>query len=273
MGKEHYAPKRRVRAPGLQGDRLGAIGRLPSRGAPLASLSSLASVPTLICFILSIVASAAGGPAKTAEQLKREAAVAEFTQRMKTNNYPALFEKAAKEFKVPADILKGVAFAETRWEQLKWPPGETHSPENGMPRPYGIMSLWDNDFFGHSLLESAALIGRKPEELKEDAFQNIRGGAALLRKLYDNNPKPPGTTEADIESWRYAIRKYCGIPQPSLNASHALKVYVFINQGYHQYGIEWEGQPVHLKPIQEETDRIVADEKAKRGAPKTPILD
>jgi hypothetical protein len=237
---------------------------------------SLPSVQVLLSFCITIngaLSPAFGGPAKTEQELKREAAIAEFTQRMKTNNYPALFEQAAKEFNVPADILKGVAFAETRWEQLKWPTGETRSPENGMPRPYGIMSLWDNDLFGHGLVEAAALIGHKPEELKEDAFLNIRGGAALLRRLYDNNPKPPGTTETDIESWRYAIRKYCGIPQPDLSARHALKVYLFINQGYHEYGIEWDGHPVKLVPIQQETDRIVAEEKAKRAAPKPAILD
>lgn len=200
------------------------------------------------------------------EDLKREQAIAEFTAKMKAANYPALFDAAAKEFNVPADILKGVAFAETRWEHLTWPPGETASPETGMPRPYGIMSLWDNQYFGHSLNEAAALIGKTPDELKQDAYQNIRGGAALLRQLYDANPKPEGTSEADIESWRYAIRKYSGIPEPDLNARHALDVYVFMNKGYHQYGIEWDARPVNLEPIREETKRIVAAENARREA-------
>ena len=67
-----------------------------------------------------------------------------------------------------------VGMVQTRWEHLKWPPGETESPATGMPRPYGIMSLWDNEYFGHSLIEAAALIGKTPEELKEDPLQNIR---------------------------------------------------------------------------------------------------
>lgn len=205
-------------------------------------------------------------PAKTEEDLRREQAIAEFTAKMKAANYPALFEAAAKEFNVPPDILKGVAFAETRWEHLTWPPGETESPDNGMPRPFGIMSLWDNKYFGHSLIEAAALIGKTPDELKADVFQNMRGGAALLRQLYDANPKPEGTTEADIESWRYAIRKYCGIPEPDLNARHALDVYVFMSRGYNQYGIEWKARPVNLEPIREETRRIVAEEEAKQAA-------
>jgi len=45
---------------------------------------------------------------------------------------------------------------------LTWPPGETESPETGMPRPYGIMSLWDNKYFGRSLIEAAQLIGQDP---------------------------------------------------------------------------------------------------------------
>jgi hypothetical protein len=208
----------------------------------------------------------ADDPPSAEEDARRAIAVAEFTKKMKDANYPALFDAAAIEFRVPADILKGVSFAETRWEHLTWPPGETRSPETGMPRPFGIMSLWDNEFFGHSLIEAAQLIGKDPEELKTDPFQNIRGGAALLRKIYDETPKPDGTAEADVESWRYAIRKYCGIPEPDLNAQHALDVYTFMSKGYHQYGIEWNARPVKLDPIIAETRKIVADERAKREA-------
>ena len=204
-----------------------------------------------------------------ADDARREAAIAEFTRKMKEANYPALFEAAAREFKVPADVLKGVAFTETRWEHLTWPPGETESPESGMPRPYGIMSLWDNKYFGHSLLEAAALIGKDAEELKRDANQNIRGGAALLRKIYDQTPRPDNSSEAAIESWRYAIRVYCGIPEPDLNAQHAFDVYAFMNEGYHQYGIEWNARPVNLEPLREETRAIVAAERKKREDAQT----
>src|SRR5262245_11907177 len=176
---------------------------------------------------------------KSPEDIRREAAIAEFTRKMKEANYPALFNQAAAEFNVPSDILKGIAFAETRWEHLTWPPGETRSPETGMPRPFGIMSLWDNEFFGHTLTDAARLIGKDPEDLKSDPLTNIRGAAALLRKIYDETPKPVGTTEQDIKSWRYAIVKYCGVPEPDLSNRHALEVYEFMNKGYNQYGIEW----------------------------------
>jgi hypothetical protein len=130
---------------------------------------------TSLTFLLACCLVSAGEPAGSAgpapEDARREAAIAEFTRKMKEANYPALFDNAAEEFNVPADVLKGIAFAETRWDHLIWPPGETVSPDTGMPRPYGIMSLWDNSFFGHSLLEAAQLIGQEPETLKTDALE------------------------------------------------------------------------------------------------------
>jgi hypothetical protein len=211
------------------------------------------------------VAPAAHCSPKPDDDVRRQAAITDFTQKMKEANYPALFDQAAQEFNVPSDLLKAVAFAETRWEHLTWPPGETVSPETGMPRPYGIMSLWDNDYFGHSLIDAAKLIGKTPEDLKQDPLQNIRGGAALLRKLYDETPRPDGSTEAQIESWRFAVRKYTGIPEPDLSAQHALKVYTFMNEGYHDYGIDWQGRPVNLKPLQLETKAIMEVEQRNKS--------
>src|SRR5207237_6878229 len=60
-------------------------------------------------------------PPKTEEAIRHEIAVAEFTQKMKDANYPALFDAAAAEFHVPPDVLKGVSLAETRWDHLEWP--------------------------------------------------------------------------------------------------------------------------------------------------------
>jgi hypothetical protein len=202
-----------------------------------------------------------------AQEANREQAIADYTKKMQEANYPALFAKAAQEFNVPPDVLMAVSFAETRWTQLEWPPGETASPENGMPRPYGIMSLWDNDYFGHTLHQAAQLIGQDPEVLKTDAFQNMRGGAALLRKLYDQTPKPADApNENQIESWRYAIAKYTGIPQPDLSQGHALRVYEFMGQGFHQYGIEWKGHPVNLVPMRKDVARITAAVRAANAA-------
>jgi len=213
----------------------------------------------LIALLLCVKNVNADEPQASSEDARREQAIAEYTQKMRDANYPALFDKAAAEFNVPPDVLKAVSFVETRWTQLQWPPGETVSPENGMPRAYGIMSLWDNDYFGHTLQQAARLIGQDPEVLKSDVFQNMRGGAALLRQLYDQTPKPADApNESQIESWRKAIAKYTGIPQPELSEAHALRVYEFMNQGFHKYGIEWNAHPVNLGPMRDEVARIRA---------------
>lgn len=241
-----------------------------------------------IALLLNVKSASADDAAnpQVAEDAQREQAIAEYTQKMRDANYPALFDKAATEFNVPSDVLKAVSFAETRWTQLQWPPGETVSPENGMPRAYGIMSLWDNDYFGHTLQQAAQLIGQDPEVLKNDAFQNMRGGAALLRQLYDQTPKPADApNESQIESWRKAIAKYTGIPQPELSEAHALRVYEFMNQGFHQYGIDWNAHPVNLGPMRDEVAKIrtaasltngpaplVAEEKAKPAPVPTPTI-
>ncbi|HWF17969.1 MAG TPA: hypothetical protein VG754_01805 [Verrucomicrobiae bacterium] len=224
----------------------------------------------LIGAILSSSTLRAGDSAadqSAAMEAQRQQAIADYTQKMKDANYPALFTKAAQEFNVPPDVLMGVSFAETRWTQLQWPPGETASPENGMPHPYGIMSLWDNDYFGHTLSQAAKLIGQDPDVLKTDAFQNMRGGAALLRQLYDQTSKPADApNETQIESWRNAIAKYTGIPQPELSQGHALRVYEFMNQGFHEYGIEWNAHPVNLGPMREEVAKIKAAALAAKSA-------
>jgi hypothetical protein len=192
-------------------------------------------------------------------QTNREEAIAEFTKRQRAANWPEKFARIGKETGVPADVLAAVAFAETRWEHLQWPAGQTVSPESGRPRGYGIMFLQDNDHFGHSLQEAARLIGKTPDELKTDPELNIRGAAALLKKLYDENPKPDFAKPDQIESWYNAIIKYCGIPQPWLSHQHAYHCYVYMSQGYNQYGMFWKPHPVNLAPMKADAAKLRAE--------------
>jgi len=208
--------------------------------------------------------------ALTPEEINRLAMIDQFTKKQRDANWPALFEKAGAEFGVPSDILAGIAFGETRWEHLTWPEGETVSSENGMPHPYGIMSLWDNEYFGHSLTDAANLIGKTPDDLKKDPYQNIRGAAALLKKIYAETPMPEDTTSSDIESWRNAMAKYSGITEEDLSQGHVLQIYVQMSQGYHQYGMEWKGQPVpKLDAMRTEVNKIRAKADAEKKAKMT----
>ena len=223
--------------------------------------------PTTLALCFSLLCSfqaVADDPPPTPEDLERMAAIEAFTKRQIEANYGEKFKQAAEEFNVPVEILMGVSFAQTRHEHLVWPDGETVSPHNGMPRPYGIMSLWDNEFFGHSLIEGAKLIGKTPEELKKDPLQNMRGAAALLRKIYDENEKPNYAKENSLESWKYAIVKYSGIPEPDLSHQHAFDVYDFLRQGYDDYGIKLPFVPeLELDEMWAETKRIKEEERKK----------
>lgn len=222
-----------------------------------------------LTLLTSIVISAgslrAEDPAPTPEDLERLAAIEAFTKKQIEADYGPKFEAAAKEFNVPVEVLMGISFAETRHEHLMWPEGELYSPENGMPRPFGIMSLWDNEIFGHSLRDAAKLIGREPEELKKDPLQNMRGAAALLRKHYEEAEKPKWAKEDSMESWNYAIRKYCGIDDLEFAAQHAFDVYDWLSQGYDQYGIKLPEVPdLDLKEMWEETKQIKDEERKKK---------
>jgi N-acetyl-anhydromuramyl-L-alanine amidase AmpD len=196
-----------------------------------------------------------------------------FSQEPDRSAFNTLFNKAAQEFNVPADVLKGISFAETRWSHLTWPVGDTASACNGMPRPYGIMSLWDNNHFGHSLREAAALLGKSPDELKNDPFENIRGAAALLRKFYNELPKPEGTDPSDIESWRNAIAAYSGLPQIEYSQQHALDIYTQMARGYHQFGIDWEARRVNLELMRAAVAKIQEEAKTKTPPPLRKTAD
>lgn len=163
--------------------------------------------------------------------------------------YDKYFDQAGTEFGVPADILRGISFSETRWTHMKWNDDDKFSACNGMPRVYGVMGLWDNDYFGHSLIESAKLIGRTPQELKESPLQNIRGAAALMKKYYSELRKPPGIDENSLESWQNAIAKFSGIPQEELSNQRGVEVYSILSTGYSRDKIIIPKRDIKLEKI------------------------
>ncbi len=175
------------------------------------------------------------------------------------------FESAGQEFVVPADVLKGIAFAETRWQHLEWAEGDTASC-TGLPRVYGIMALRDDWFFGRSLPLGAALIGETPNTVRKDLLQNIRAGAAYLKALYVQNPIPTGTTSGSIESWQTAIARYCGIPQPELAAQHAYEVLARLQKGYDDFGITINAKPLDMHTVRANANAVYAE------AAKSPVL-
>ncbi len=174
-----------------------------------------------------------------------------------TEELNTFFVAAANEFQVPVDILKGIAFAETRLQHLVWAPEDTASC-TGLPRAYGVMALRDDRFFGRSLQFAATLIGESPDIVRNDPLQNIRGAAAYLKTLYADAPAPEGTVPGSVESWQHTLERYCGIPQPELAAQHAFEILQRIDKGYHEFGIELPSRNLDMQTVRANAQRTYA---------------
>lgn len=126
------------------------------------------------------------------------------------------FQAAAKEFGVPADILKAISYNQSRWED--------HDGQPSVSGGYGLMHLTlekeTPDGHGkegkstkqetpkalHTLTQAADVLGLPEETLKQDNKQNIRGAAALLAQyaVTDNGGSLPG----DISGWQSAVARF-----------------------------------------------------------------
>ncbi|MEA2489106.1 MAG: hypothetical protein QOH21_898, partial [Acidobacteriota bacterium] len=143
------------------------------------------------------------------------------------------FDEAAAEFDVPAELLRSIAFVETRWVQV--PPaslqrerrrGGERETEAEMPPAYGIMGLRNDAHFGHSLIDGAAFIGRTPAEVMADPQLNIRAAAALLHSLGEGK-----TATTPLEAWEDAAARFSGIPQASIARVYTYDVFHGIAEG------------------------------------------
>jgi len=77
----------------------------------------------------------------------------------------ALFDAAAAEFSVPADLLR--AYATVRAQDAA--------------RVFGPMGLREGEGAENEVARGAALLGVSSDAVKNDARTNVRAGAALLR--------------------------------------------------------------------------------------------
>jgi hypothetical protein len=143
------------------------------------------------------------------------------------------FDEAAAEFDVPAELLRSIAFVETRWVQVSPTSlqrerrrGGERETEAEMPPAYGIMGLRNDAHFGHSLIDGAAFIGRTPAEVMADPQLNIRAAAALLHSLGEGK-----TAATPLEAWEDAAARFSGIPQASIARVYTYDVFHGIAEG------------------------------------------
>ena len=111
--------------------------------------------------------------------------------------YDLLFDDAAREFGVPASLLRSISYVETRWQMV-------HGVEEfaGQPAAHGLMALR-----GDRLSQAARLSGAAEEVVRTDAAANVRAAAALLRSYADSM----GVSGDDPASWGPVAAAYSGI--------------------------------------------------------------
>ncbi|XXF78520.1 N-acetylmuramoyl-L-alanine amidase [Myxococcaceae bacterium GXIMD 01537] len=108
-----------------------------------------------------------------------------------------LFEQAAREFDVPADLLKSISFAETRWTMVRG-----HEEFEGQPAARGVMALR-----GANLEAGARAAGVSVDAASTDALSNIRAAAALLSSYAGE----ANIDRADLGAWAPAAARLSGI--------------------------------------------------------------
>jgi N-acetyl-anhydromuramyl-L-alanine amidase AmpD len=186
------------------------------------------------------------------------------------------FEKAAKEFKVPEEILLSVSYNVSLFEH--------HHGEPSVSGGYGLMHLTDVDAAKlhldgkdetdslaaklmsqnpslHTLNTAAELLGESPELLKKDPAQNIRGAAALLAQYARQTV---GEVPSRIEDWYGAVAKYSGSQDAAVALDFADQVFDTINRGVERTTMA--GQHVRLAPEKVEPNRETVKSLHLQGA-------
>src|SRR5947208_11221042 len=145
------------------------------------------------------------------------------------------FSSAAGEFHVPASVLLAVSYTLTRWESSSgagaFGPLQLADSTNGAfagakgderARPLQTQQA------GPTVAAAANAIGASATDLKTNAKQNIRGGAALLAQYARDTV---GSVPGDAASWYGAIAKYTGSTDAAVAIGFADSVFATMAAG------------------------------------------
>ncbi|MBA3662702.1 MAG: N-acetylmuramoyl-L-alanine amidase [Bacteroidetes bacterium] len=126
------------------------------------------------------------------------------------------FNQASKEFGVPVSLLMVIGQVENNWAQI--------GPS--IDQGWGIMHLVKNNYC-NTLGEAALLTGVSQQVLKDDAYQNIRGAAALIAKYAGKKMK----TFKKPEDWFPALSQFSGLINSELRDMQASTYYETLKKG------------------------------------------
>lgn len=125
-------------------------------------------------------------------------------------------EAAAKEFKVPVELLKAIGQVETNWTQI--------GPS--IDRGWGIMHLTENKY-SDNLGRAAELLKISREDVRNNGKDNIRGMAALLADA----ASPEVKKSKKLEDWFNAVKATTGLDGNDLQTRRAITYYNVLKKG------------------------------------------
>lgn len=134
----------------------------------------------------------------------------------------AAFEQAAREFGVPASLLKAFCYMEGRLSN--------HSGSPSVDHGFGCMHLIQNQR-GDTLGQAASILGVSTDQLKTDIATNIRGGAAVLRAEAEQL-SGTHTLPASLAEWYGAVAEYSHAEVRSTALMYADALYKILNTGF-----------------------------------------
>ncbi|HEY5924012.1 MAG TPA: N-acetylmuramoyl-L-alanine amidase, partial [Kofleriaceae bacterium] len=108
------------------------------------------------------------------------------------------FEQAARDYDVPVDLLKAVAYVETRWNHVA---GE--DDELGRAAGAGVFGLW-----GDNLERGAAAAQLDVDDVRTDRTANIMAAAARLSEL----AVARGSSGGDLMAWMPVVDDFAQNP-------------------------------------------------------------
>ena len=192
------------------------------------------------------------------------------------------YADAATDYGVPASVLLGVSYLESRWDTNAGTPstgggyGPMHLTDGAAlradptppaedargddSRPLAVAPHPAADAPTPASLQTldtaATLTGVPKETLRTDPIANIRGGAALLR-AYQQEMNGPVGAGSDPAAWYGAVARYSGADSAEGAAAFADEVYATINAGASR--TTDDGQPVTLAARPTTPDRALLD--------------
>ena len=133
----------------------------------------------------------------------------------------AAFADAAAQFDVPRDLVVAVGYGESHLDGHSGKP----SQDNG----FGVMHLVSNPA-RHTLEQAARLTGTPAATLRTDTAANIRGGAAVLRALADEQGLDAAARDR-LGAWYPVVAAYGGATDDRVAKMYADTVYDLLRDG------------------------------------------